>query len=53
MPSLDRAPQLEDQLVLVAEIDLLDMLAPMQVPEVDATPVSTGQEFLRNQTVLE
>ncbi len=46
-------PQLEDELVLVAEIDGLHVLALVQIPEMQPTPVLGAQQHLGDQAVLE
>src|SRR5215831_15209065 len=48
-----RRTQLEDELVLLAEIDLLHMLALGVVPEMQAVAVSATQQDFRNQAILE
>ncbi len=46
-------PQLEDELILVAEIDGLLMLAAMQVPEMQPAAIFRTEQDLRDKTFLE
>ena len=48
-----RRPQLEHQLILVAEVDGLQMLARVQIPEVQPAAVFGAEQHLGNQAVLE
>ena len=48
-----RRAQLEDELMLLAEIDLLQVLAPGEVPEVQTAAVFAAEQDFRNQPVLE
>ena len=48
-----RRAQLEHQLVLVAEVDLLQVLALVQVPEMQPAAVLGAEQHLRDQPVLE
>ena len=48
-----RRPQLENQLVLFAEIDLLQVLALGEVPEVQAAAVFAAEQDLRHQSIFE
>ena len=48
-----RGPQLEHQLVLVAEVDGLQVLAGVQVPEVQPAAVLGAEQNLGNEAVLE
>jgi hypothetical protein len=48
-----RRSELEHELVLRAEVDLLQMLAFVQVPEVQAASVSRGEKNLRDEPVLD
>jgi hypothetical protein len=48
-----RRAQFEHQLVLLAEIDLLHVLALVQVPEMQPAAVFRAEQHLGHQTVLE
>src|SRR3954453_11833844 len=48
-----RRPQLEDELMLGAEIELLQVLALVQVPEVQLVPVLPAEQHLGHEAVLE
>ena len=48
-----RRPQLEHQLVLVAEIDGLQVLAGVQIPEVQPAAVFGAEQNFGNEAVLE
>ena len=48
-----RRAQLKHQLVLVAEVDLLHVLALVQVPEVQTAAVLAAEQQLGDQPVLE
>jgi hypothetical protein len=45
--------QLENELVLLAEVDLLNMLAFGEIPEVQATAIFAAEQNLGHQPVLE
>src|SRR5262249_29658924 len=46
-------PQLEHELILLAEVDLLQMLAPGQIPEMQPATVLAAEQNLGNEAVLE
>src|SRR5207302_315520 len=48
-----RGPQLENELVFLAEIDRLLMPALGQIPEMQAPAILAAQQYLRDQAVLE
>ena len=48
-----RRPELEHELILRPEIDLLHMLALVQIPEMQAPPVFCPEQNLGDQTVLD
>ena len=48
-----RGAQLEDELVLVAEVDGLQVLALVQIPEVQPPAILGAEQHLRDQAVLE
>src|SRR5258708_6170956 len=48
-----RGPQLEDQLVLVAEIDRLLVLARMEIPEMQLATVFRTEQDLGDEAILE
>src|SRR6516225_1785303 len=48
-----RRSQFENQLVLFPEIDLLQMLALGEIPEMQATPVFASQQDLRHEPIFE
>jgi hypothetical protein len=45
--------ELEDELVLLPEVDLLEMLALGEVPEVELSPVAGAEQDLGDESVLE
>ena len=48
-----RGPQLEDELMLLAEVDLLQVLALVQIPEVQLAAVFGAEQDFRHEPVLE
>ena len=48
-----RRPQLENQLMLRSEIDLLQVFAPVEIPEVQLVAVFPGEQMLGHEAVLE
>src|SRR5205823_7036276 len=46
-------PQFENELILVAEIDRLQMLALLQIPEVEPPAVFGAKQHFRDEPVLE
>ena len=48
-----RRAQFENELVFFAEVDLLQVLALVQVPEVQPASILAAEQHLRNEAVLE
>src|SRR6202035_4422840 len=48
-----RRPEFENELILVAEVDGLQMLALLQIPEMQPPAVLGAEQHFRDQPVLE